>query len=158
VIDVGQFREYIIDPVLEEMSMYSVAASELLLGTAIQESRLTYLVQLGGGPALGVFQMEPATFKDIWINYLAFRPSISKSVQSIAGVGAAEHATAEQMVWHLAFAAAMCRVHYRRVPEAMPPAGDYPAQAEYWKEYYNTPLGAGTAEEYIENWENAHGH
>jgi len=138
--------------------MYSVAASELLLGTAIQESRLTYLVQLGGGPALGVFQMEPATFKDIWINYLAFRPSISKSVQSIAGVGAAEHATAEQMVWHLAFAAAMCRVHYRRVPEAMPPAGDRPAQAEYWKEYYNTPLGAGTAEEYIENWENAHGH
>ena len=158
MIDLGQFREYVIDPVLEEMSMYSVAASELLLGTAIQESRLTYLVQLGGGPALGVFQMEPATFRDIWTNYLAYRPSISKSVQSIAGVTAAEHATAKQMVWHLAFAAAMCRVHYRRVAEAMPPAGDRPAQAAYWKEYYNTPLGAGTEAEYLENWENAHGH
>lgn len=158
MIDIGQFREYIIDPVLEEMSMYSVAASELLLGTAIQESRLTYLVQLGGGPALGVFQMEPATFKDIWTNYLAFRPSISKSLQSIAGMNAAEHATAGQMVWHLAFAAAMCRVHYRRVPEAMPSAGDTRAQAAYWKEYYNTPLGAGTVEEYLKNWENAHGH
>jgi hypothetical protein len=25
--------------------------------------------------------------------------------------------------------------------------------ASYWKEHYNTYLGAGTVEEYIENWQ-----
>ena len=39
MIDIDQFKEYVIDPTLETLGLYSVAASELLLGTAIQESR-----------------------------------------------------------------------------------------------------------------------
>jgi len=59
VIDREQFIDLIIEPTLEELGMFSAAASELVLGTAIQESRLTYIKQLGTGPALGVCQMEP---------------------------------------------------------------------------------------------------
>jgi hypothetical protein len=44
----------------------------------------------------------------------------------------------------------MARVHYLRRPEPIPT--DLTGQAEYWKKWYNTYLGAGTVEEYIENY------
>jgi hypothetical protein len=43
----------------------------------------------------------------------------------------------------------MCRVHYYRVPAALPPAGDLAEQAAYWKRYYNTELGRGTVEHFL---------
>jgi hypothetical protein len=147
MLDIPQFRQYILQPALEDIGLYSLAAEELLLGTAIQESRLTYLKQLGGGPAVGVFQMEPATHDDIWENYLQYHQELSDLVRTIE-----DSVDAAYMISDLCYAAAMCRVHYYRVSEALPDAGDTITQAAYWKEYYNTPLGAGTAQEYLENW------
>jgi hypothetical protein len=45
----------------------------------------------------------------------------------------------------------MCRVHYRRVREPLPPAGDVEAQAGYWKAHYNIDAGAGTVARFIED-------
>ena len=39
----------------------------------------------------------------------------------------------------------MCRVHYYRKPAALPHYGDAEAMTAYWKRYYNTRLGKGTA-------------
>ena len=152
MIDIGQFREYVIKPVLEGMELYSLAAEELLLGTAIQESRLTYLKQLGGGPAMGVFQMEPATHDDIWENYLEYHQNLAADVACYTLNCIADRIYASELLGNLYYAAAMCRVHYFRVSEALPAAGDLEGQAAYWKQYYNTPMGAGTVDEYIENW------
>lgn len=152
-LDLNQFNEYVIEPTLEELGLYSVAAAQLVLGTCIQESRLRYLKQLGGGPALGVVQMEPATHHDIWRNFLAYRPTLTARVREIAGV---EHPPAQMLIGNLWYAVAMCRVHYRRVRAALPTAGDIDAQAQYWKRYYNTSAGKGTVEQYIANWRKAH--
>ncbi len=152
MINIPQFRELVIRPALEVVNGYSEAAEELVLGTAIQESRLQYLKQLGGGPALGVFQMEPATHDDIWNNYLAYRQELADLVQMLAAPNGGNHPTANELIGNLWYAAAMCRVHYRRVPEPLPDAGDVPGMAAYWKEHYNTFEGAGTEEEYEENW------
>ena len=46
------------------------------------------------------------------------------------------------------YAAAMCRLHYRRVPAPLPQLGDPDAVAAYWKQHYNTALGAGTPEQF----------
>jgi len=146
-LSLTQFTARIIDPVLQEMDMYSPAASELLLGTAIQESRLKYLVQLDNGPALGLFQMEPTTHDDIWENYLAYRADLRAKLD--------KHA-AQAMVGNLYYATAMCRLHYYRVPVTLPVAGNLDGQAAYWKEHYNTVLGAGTENEYKSNWRKAH--
>ena len=35
-----------------------------------------------------------------------------------------------------------------RQPEALPEAGDIEGQAAFWKQHYNTPLGAGTVSKY----------
>jgi len=67
------FRRDVIAPVLQKSGLDSEAAEELLLGTAVQESlNFKYRRQMGGGPARGYFQMEPATHDDIWDNYLQF--------------------------------------------------------------------------------------
>lgn len=150
MIDREQFLELIIEPTLEDIGLYSSAACELVLGTALQESRLTYLKQLGTGPALGVCQMEPATHDDLWDNYLYYRDKIAAAILDIGGRDPRE------MIWNLKYAVAMCRVHYRRIRAPLPVSGDLKGQAAYWKRYYNTNLGKGTTEEYINSWRKGH--
>jgi len=152
MLDVGQVRSLVIRPALEAINLWSHAAEELVLGTGLQESRLKYIKQLGRGPALGLFQMEPRTHNDIWVNWLSRRPEISAPLRCLA-----HKPGPDAMVTDLLYAAAMCRVHYRRVPAALPSAGDFEGQAAYWKKYYNTIYGAGTEEEYLENWHNFSG-
>ncbi|WP_157098735.1 hypothetical protein [Novosphingobium rosa] len=61
------FRTNVVDVALKTIGMYSAAASDLLLGTAVHESGgFRWNRQLGNGPARGYFQMEVATHNDIW--------------------------------------------------------------------------------------------
>ncbi len=78
MLNIKHFREQIIRPVLVRLDMHSEAAENLVLGTAIHESNLTHLVQLGGGPALGFYQMEPATEWDLIKNYIRYKPKLHK--------------------------------------------------------------------------------
>lgn len=151
MIDLDQFRDYVVEPALEDLGLMSAAASELVLGTALQESHLTYIKQLGEGPALGVCQMEPNTHDDIWKNFLSYRNVLSDAVLDIGGP------EPQELIWNLKYSVAMCRVHYRRVRSPLPQAGDVAGQAQYWKTYYNTELGKGTTQEYIDNWSRTHG-
>ena len=145
MIEPSHLLQHIIRPVLKDLDLWSEPAERLLLGTACQESQCgRYLVQLGG-PALGIFHMEPATHDDIWVNYLG-----DHSKNHIA-----KHA-ASRMIWDLWYATAMCRVHYLRVKAPIP--DNLPAQAGYWKLHYNTPLGKGTEDDYIRAWYRFIGH
>ena len=153
-INAKQLRELIIRPTLKHLDAWSVEAEDLLMGTAAQESHLgTYIKQLGTGPALGIFQMEPKTEVDIYNNYLEFREDLKKKVDYCShGYGD------NPLVGNLYYAAAMARVHYLRVPESLPKKSDYSEKeyivqlALYWKAYYNTPLGKGTPEEFMANY------
>jgi hypothetical protein len=149
MLDIIQFRQSLVRPVLQVLDTYSKAAENLLLGTAVQESRLQYLRQLGDGPACGLYQMEPATHDDIWDNYLAYQPDLRSRIEAFALPHQDRHA---QLIWNLAYATAMCRIHYRRVREALPDAGDADALARYWKRHYNTERGSGTVLEFKEKY------
>lgn len=129
----------------------------LLVGTAAAESNLQHRRQHGGGPARGLWQMEPETAQDIFKNYLVHRP------RRYAKVMALMISMSEVPIWtpsiidlatHLehndVFACTMCRVHYLRVPEPIPDTVEQ--QARYWKEHYNTPAGKGTQGHYITAW------
>lgn len=157
-INSKQVRELIVRPALEHIGKWSESAEELLMGTAAQESHMgTYIKQLGGGPALGIFQMEPATHGDIWDNYLYYKPkdfkSLIKDLLPVWAVYSSEpYAWSDSMVHSLQYAAAMCRVHYLRKSEPLPYAWDLEGQARYWKEHYNTHLGKGTEEEFLHNY------
>lgn len=152
-LDPHQLREHIIRPTLQRLGLWVEAAEELVLGTAIQESGLCYVRQLGGGPALGLWQMEPNTHKDIWENFLQFRTKLGLNI-----LGPYPKPDHTRLVWDLSYACGMCRIHYLRCPDALPDAGDLHGQAGYWKQFYNTSLGAGTVEEYVNNWNRVMGH
>lgn len=150
MINAGQLRTLIIEPVLIQLDLFSPVAVNLLLGTAAQESHMgTYIKQIGKGPALGIYQMEPATYKDIWDNFLKYKPTLEERVSQFA-IMQPDH---DEMVGNMYFATAMARVHYWRVRERLPAnPNDVAALARYWKRYYNTPLGAGTESEFIANY------
>ena len=60
------------------------------MGTITQESRATYVKQLGNGPALGLAQMEPATHDDIWINFLKYKTALAEPVIRMASLGSVQ--------------------------------------------------------------------
>jgi hypothetical protein len=141
-------RQYVIRPTLQQIGMWSLAAENLLLGTAAHESRMGhYLVQIGGGPALGIYQVEPKTHDDIWQHFLKSRPAIADRISSLT-----PFIDAEQMIANMAYATAMARMVYYRRPEPLPAADDLPGMARYWKKFYNTPLGAGTTKQFIDSY------
>ena len=141
--------ELVIRPTLAVLDMGGEAAESQILGTALAESGGTALRQRGGGPALGLWQMEPATHDDIWKNYIGYRPELKDAVITTAHLDYGQ-ADAEVMAWNLRYACAMARVHYRRVSAAIPAAPE--DQALYWKRYYNTPAGKGTVAHYMDAW------
>lgn len=148
MFDRSQFRD-LVDEVVLALGLHSAAAVNLLLGTAAQESRFgTYLRQIGQGPALGVFQMEPATERDIWENFLRYKPGLAQKIKEATGAsGPGQH-----LRWNLAYQIAMARVHYLRQPGTLPADNDIAGLAAYWKQHYNTPLGKGTVEEFAANY------
>lgn len=139
-------RDYVIRPVLDLLPFSNPATAErLLLGTAAQESRFRYLKQLGKGPALGLWQMEPLTFRDLWDRF-SVRFSLSRFIV-ITG-----EPLPLQLTWNLRLAAVMCRVHYFARPFTMPEKATAEDLGMFWKEYYNTKLGKGKVSEFVENY------
>jgi hypothetical protein len=142
-LDPSQIKTQVIEPVLAlfPARWNTPAAVNLLLGTMLVESGGIYVRQLGGGPALGVCQMEPATLQDCYDNFLDF----SANTQIAAAVGKLTVPgldIVEQLEGNLYYAFAMARVKYIRAPAVLPEATDYVGLANYHKDYYNTALGA----------------
>ena len=158
-------KEEVIESCLNGMGdkFYSESAVNLLLGTAAQESHMgTYLKQIKG-PALGIFQMEPATHKDVWVNWLSHNRNVADTILNISFFAESDDFDLYQpcfdfaktfqysLISNLFYATAMARIHYYRVPEHLPNADDWEGLAKYWKKYYNTKNGKGTVEEFLEN-------
>src|SRR5690606_19781968 len=115
MIRISQLRAELIRPACRLVGWHSPAAEDLLVGTFLAESLVdgdTCLRQLGGGPARGIFQMEPATHDDIWRNWLGYRPE-GERVRALTPAGHG-FPRAENLVFNLLYAAAIARAHYRR--------------------------------------------
>lgn len=145
----GHIRLHIIRPTLEFLDLWSLSAENLLLGTAAQESRMGYFLKQVGGPALGIYQIEPRTHTDVQINFLAFREQLAQEVMNLSFAGMSME---DQLVCNLAYATAIARIIYLRVKTRLPDADDIDGMADYWKTHYNTRWGRGTKEEFIKNY------
>ena len=130
----------LIERTLKEINLYSDNALYLLLGTAAQESKFgTYLKQLGTGPALSLFQIEPFTFYDLRNRFGMKYGFADRKV--------------EELEWDIKLAIIVCRIKYLSISEALPDYKDIKGMAKYYKLYYNSPKGAATEEEFISNYE-----
>ena len=153
MIAIKHFRECIVRPALDQLKLYSVAAEELLVITCGQESvGGTYFMQNDAwgfprGPAMGIYQMEPATYLDLWNNFLAYHPMWLDRLHP----GETPHANVGRLVYDLKYATMIARLNYYRVKEALPQ--DLEGQFRYYKKYWNTDLGAATLPEIRRNYE-----
>jgi hypothetical protein len=149
MLNIKHFRRDVVRPVLmylEPEIPYSLAAENLLVATAMHESQLTHLKQLGDGPARGLFQMEPATEHDNWENFLRYNRSLADKVKALSGIRAFD------LIANIPYQVAQARIKYWRSPESLPAATDIEGQAELWKLVYNSPLGKGTVAQFIEHY------
>ena len=131
---------------LNEMNMYSEDAASLIYKTGMAESGYRALEQ-SGGPAIGFFQVEPATMRDTIENYVAYRQEIQTMLWAF---GYDEKDDIERLMGSIILQVAFCRLKYRRSPDALPSCEDIEAQAKYWKKIYNSELGKGTVSHFIE--------
>jgi hypothetical protein len=136
----AQFRALVTKVLIDfDPELSSPAAINLLLGTAAQESRFgRYLRQLKG-PAVGAFQMEPATFDWLRLTFGFKYIELKKR-------------KAEEMEWDLRLATIMARLRYRADKAPLPDSDDVPGLSAYYKRVYNTPLGKATVDEFTENY------
>ncbi len=135
--DCEQFRN-LISRVLEEYSLHSPAAANLLLGTAAAESDFGTYIRQVNGPARGIFQMELGTF--LWLQAV-YGKRYSIAVHQF-----------EEIEWDLKLAILFARLRYRVIPSPLPEAYDLLGLANYWKKYYNTYLGAGTVQDFLDKY------
>ena len=150
MLNITQFRELIVKSSLLDLHMYSVDAEELMVFTcAVESLGGTYLKQVSG-PALGIYQMEPATYNDIWQNYIKTKSSLFMSI--LSNFHLSFMPPEEILIYDLRVATAMTRLFYSRVKAPLPPATDPDAIWAYYKLYYNTLKGAAEKEESIKKY------
>ena len=139
---------------LERIELGGVQANALVFNTGLVESKYVYLMQKGGSNiARGLFQCEPHSAVDTCKNYLKYRKTLMKSVAEVSYLDwkyftdPNEQSWRDILTYNIAAQIIMCRLHYRRVPKALPQT--IPEQATYWKKYYNTAKGRGTVAHFI---------
>ena len=146
----------VIEPTLNEMvpiwgeGVAKPAAVNLILGTIFQESVIgneSRLKQVGG-PALGILQIEPNTHKDIWDNYLAFKPDKASFVRSVAR----QHTDDldQELIANIPYAVVIARIKYwRRSFEWPADPNDIQALGKIWDTQYNANPDHGFPEDFL---------
>jgi hypothetical protein len=146
----GQLLDYVVRPALAALNLPGNSRAEemLVMGTAAKESGFDAIRQIGGGPALSLWQIEPATARDALERA---SPAALKGLMRFAGMGGGM-AVIEDLPGNLYLGAALCRLIYYLKPFAMPTTPTPAALAYIWKQFYNSPQGAGTEAEFLESW------
>lgn len=130
----------------------------LMIGTCCKESDFFFRKQIGGGPALGIFQVEPDTALCNFRNYLQYNQRRFHQLTRIWFNIEAEipyfEPTESDISWHLEnndlFCTIMARYKYLRDPDPIPHTASL--QAEYWHRVYKTEFGAGDQSDYLRRW------
>jgi len=135
MFNIVQFRESIIQSTLKDLLLYSPEAEELLIFTCACESIGGTFIRQVKGPALGIYQMEPETYNDIWQNYLRNKTSLTMILFSNFDVNF--QPSPDRLIYDLRFATAMTAIFYKRINEKLPAANDVDAIWDYYKRHYN---------------------
>lgn len=143
-------------------------SERLLIATAAHESLgFACVYQMGSGPALSFWQIEPFTARDLWQRYVIARPSslLALKLQSLlfpdryitSGIPISFQPTdtvLRQLVINHPLACAIARLKYFDSSFKFPNVDSCRPEdlARIWKKYYNSEQGKGTEEEFLENY------
>ncbi|WP_420588241.1 hypothetical protein [Bacterioplanoides sp.] len=116
----------------------SESAVRLLCMIAAHESGKFLYTRQHGGPAIGAFQMEPATYEDVSL-YARKKGYMTDEFPS----------PPERMIFDFWFATGMARIFFLRLPAPLPAPHQLKELAVYAKKYWNTELGKATPDMYL---------
>jgi len=147
MINAKQLRELVICPALHSIGLWSSMSEDLLIMLAAHESNGgDYIAQIDG-PALGIYQMEPATHNFLWSKlrgtdekYMALGGKILFACHFMGKPDSTE------LIWNMKYATMMARVLFLLNKEPIPT--DIKNLAQYAKKYWNSPSGKATPEKY----------
>lgn len=123
-------------------------AINLIMGIIAQESDFgRFRKQLGGGPALGICQIEPTTFQALNAYLFKRNKALHKRMLEVCNVSSLNSI---DLISNDKLSICMCRVFFLRFTEKLPSTIE--GYAKLWKLRYNTYKGKGTEEQFIENY------
>lgn len=148
----AQFRARVIKPTLGFLGAPydSDAACNLLLGTAAQETQLLYFAQYPSGPALGPYEIEPATHDDL-VDRDLMKPEHAALRVKVFQLAAAYPDRRLQLATNAAYATAIARVRYVMAPDPLPDADDIDGLGKYYVRFFNAG-GKATVAEFVSNY------
>jgi hypothetical protein len=138
-------------------------SERLIIATAAHESvGFTRVFQMGSGPALSFWQIEPVTARDLWNRYVIrrFSSSLAIKLQSLvfpdrnsAVILSPIDIMLRQLAINHPLACAVARLKYFDSSFTFQDEFYRPeALARIWKKHYNSFEGKGTEEEFLENY------
>ena len=143
-----QLLDYFIIPTLRYMGggYDSFNARMLMLVTAAAESNCGHaVIQGGGGPALGIWQMEPKTLHSIYAECDALRDKyFLKRINALKGAKVIKPIDDSELITYPNWACSTARLKYAMDTEALPDHTDKYAMYVYYKRIFNTEGGAST--------------
>jgi hypothetical protein len=132
------------------LKLNTLSAVKLIMGTAATESRMgEFIKHSGGGPGVGVYQVQPVAFRDL-VSKMNGNPKLKGAVFPFSGTS--PWPMTNQIAGNMFLATSVCRMIYWFSQEALPPPGDIIGLATYYKEYYDSQIGAKAAEIWLDSW------
>ena len=157
MISLSDFRA-LVTHILNELGHPYVSADaiSLVVRTCVYESDLFHLKQVGGGPARGFPQIELSTAKDILGRYLGLERKTDLRARVHATLGfdpvvlaGDDYQLDLQLQGNMILGIVCCRLKYGMIPKPLPPKDDREEQGKYYRQYYNTAGGKGSAQEFV---------
>ena len=134
-ISAAHLTQFVIKPTLESLDMYSQTAEKLLLGTAAQESGFNPLKT--SGDALGIYQITPDRHRNVWDQYLAFRPNLASKVRGLASQHQFLKAPDLELRTNMAYSTAIAWAIYLQSDVQFPEADDAEGLSLLWQQNFS---------------------
>lgn len=145
--------EYVIKPAMAILGEIkpkanTPASCQFMLAVCAQESNLgLYFKQVGGGPARGPWQIEPATYDDLYANFIRHEDELLAAMPKIRGDNP------NPLITNLIYSCVIARLCVYRYPEPMPEVDDVRGMYELYKRRFNSLDGAATTSQWLTNWD-----
>ncbi len=136
-ICLDELRLLVVRPTLKQLRAWSPGMESLLLGTAAQESELGFHLKLGGRRGMGIFQILPATHRQIWDKYLINFPALASKVRGLASQRDFLQHPHVELATNLRYATAIAWLIYRAAGVEKVESDNLPKMAKLWKKHFH---------------------
>jgi len=148
IFTANDLRHLVIRDTLKYLNDWSMAAENLLLGTAAQESGL------GGwheGRRVGLYHITPAMHRAVWDKYLINNPPLASEIRGMAGQHSFLKSPHGELITNLKYATAIAWMVYRRSGQKLPAANNLVELGKFWHRHFH-PKAQGTVADFVSNY------